>query len=68
MEEPPVVRKLRVEVVAGATTGAQIVERNALDVRHELWVQYLIDAAAMLVQDVAFRLCGEGNSGNGFGC
>ena len=59
MEKTSVVRQFRVEIITYAATGAQIIELNALDIRDELRVEDLIYAAAMLVQDVAFRLLGR---------
>ena len=56
MEETAVVGKLGVEVVADTPAGPQIVEWDLVDTRDKLRVEYLIDAAAMLVQVMAFRL------------
>ena len=56
MEQTTVIGKLRVEVVADAATVAEIIQFNCLEVGDELKVEDLIDAAAMLVQGLAFRL------------
>jgi hypothetical protein len=55
VQQTPVVRELRIELVANTTTGPQFVERYFLDTRYELGVEYLIDAPAMLVQRLPFR-------------
>ncbi|MDJ0952666.1 MAG: hypothetical protein QNJ81_03200 [Acidimicrobiia bacterium] len=56
MEETAVVGKLRIEIVARAPTRAEIIEREALDIRNVFGIENLINATAMLIQDMAFRL------------
>ena len=56
MQETAGVGELRVEIIAGAATLTQIIEIYCLDIRDELRVEDLINTAAMLIQDMAFRL------------
>lgn len=55
MEQPAIVRKLGIEVVADAATRAQFIECNLANTREELRFKYLINATSVL-QDMAFRL------------
>ena len=56
MQQATVIRQLGIEVIADAAAPAQLVERQLVDVGDEVRIQDLVDASAMLVQGLPFRV------------